>query len=497
MHGLIFNVNVELQRNPGGHRIATILRKNSWDIEVFDFAYHAGVESLKEFVRQRYSSKTRFFAFGTFFSQWHKQLDNFTLWLKNKYPDVPIIIGGQSVNLTPAKNIDYWVDSYAENAIFALLRDICNHSSGPAVRFDKSYKDRKAIQSIKDYPAFPLTSYATEYQKRDYLQEHEWLMTEFGRGCKFKCSFCNYPILGVKGDHTRTQDDFERELKTNYDNWGIKHYYVADETFNDSPQKIKKFAQVVDSKINFSPYFAAFNRLDLLAAHPETWDDFKTLGMYGHHFGVETFHRPAAKNIGKGMHPDKLKQSLLNFRHHMSGRPFRANTSFIIGLPKEPKESFMQTIDWLKKNWSNQRSEAFYLAIDQRTATTNISDISRDPNRYGIRQLSKAQFSKLYKEKIAGKNYPKSHFLIEEGYLWTHDQMNILEAFELDMQFKSLFDDQPSSMWCLDHVVFVEEQPIDQCARLTESGCFVDNEFSFKKNQFVEDYIAKKLNYRY
>ena len=497
MHGLIFNVNTDRQRNPGGHRIATILRQNSWDVEVLDFVYHIALDKLKEFVRQRYSSETEFFAFGTFFSQWNNELNLFTRWLKQQYPDIPIIIGGQSVNLTPAENIDYWVDSYAENSILALLSNICNRSSWPGVKYDKSYKHRNAIKSVRDYPAFPLDSYATKYEKRDYLNEHEWLTSEFGRGCKFTCAFCNFPVLGVKGDYTRTQKDFEEEIKRNYDDWGITHYYIADETFNDRLEKIRKFAEVVDSKIDFSPYFSGFIRGDLLVAHPETWQDLKTLGVYGQYYGVETFNHAAGKNIGKGMHPDKLKEGLLNFKQFMNNRPFRGTMSFIVGLPKESRESLMQTKEWLKENWSDQSFLPFYLSIDQRKGLTNLSDISQNPEKYGISEMDQELFLELYKQKQLQKDtgYAFSHlFPLEDSYLWTHDEMNIIDSIEISSDLIQLKDTLPMDIWTLDYLTFVEETSIDRCTRWYELFEQIIGEWETKKQAFINDYIEKKLS---
>jgi hypothetical protein len=500
MHGLIFNVNTDKQRNAGGHRIATILRQNSWDVEVLDFVYHIALDKLKEFVRQRYSSDTEFFAFGTFFSQWSNELNLFTKWLKQQYPHIPIIIGGQSVNLTPAENIDYWIDSYAENSILALLSNICNRSSGPSIKYDKSYTDRKVITSVRDYPAYPMESYAKKYEKRDYLNEHEWLATEFGRGCKFKCAFCNFPILGVKGDHTRTQKDFEEEIKRNYYEWGIKHYYTSDETFNDRPEKIRKFAEVVDSKIDFSPYFTAFNRADLLISHPESWQDLKTLGMYAHFFGIETFSHAAGKNIGKGMHPDRLKEGLLDFKKFMNDRPFRGTIALIIGLPKETHKSLDETKEWLRKNWHDHSFTSYYLNVDQRQQITNTSNIAINPEKYGISRMNSEEFREIAKQRGIENHEGalKELYPLEKNYLWQHNEMNIIDAIEKSSEFNKFKDTNkmPMEVWTLDYLTFVERTSIDRSTRWHENFNQIVGEWEAKKQDFIDAYIDKKLGYR-
>jgi len=500
MHGLIFNINfVPTNRNSGGHRIATILRKNSWDIEVFDFAFHVELDILKEFVRQRYSSETRFFGFSTFFSQWSKDLTDFTAWLKKEYPNIPTILGGQDVGTTSAKNIDYWIDSFGEHAIVALLRNLCNFSSEP-IKFDNRFTDKKIIKSVRDYPAYPLDSYAIEYEERDYIEKYEWLTVEFSRGCKFKCDFCNFPILGVKGDYTRTQQDFEEEIKRNYDKWGIQHYYIADETFNDRPEKIRKFADVVDSKIDFSPYFSGFMRGDLLISHPESWDDLKTLGVYGQYYGVETFNQAAGKNIGKGMHPDKLKEGLIKYKQFMNERPFRASLSFIVGLPKESVDSIEQTMSWLKKNWSDQAVSSYYLEMgfgeDNRLhEMTNVSSMRLNPEKYGISRMNKADFLTKVLEKKAKGNAPGIN--IEDAFLWKHNEMDIVDALEINDRFTKVVNNGRIDNWNLHYLTFLEEKLIEQCNKfsITKQEMHDNTEFKTKTERFVENYVNKKLGY--
>ena len=82
---------------------------------------------------------------------------------------------------------------------------------------------------------------------------------ETSRGCRFACSYCNFPILGVKGDYTRSQECFERNIKENYDEWGVTEYIITDDTFNDYIPKIQKYGDVVQS-LSFEPNFTGYVR---------------------------------------------------------------------------------------------------------------------------------------------------------------------------------------------------------------------------------------------
>jgi len=361
-------------------------------------------------------------------------MSDFTKWLKDTYPTIPTVLGGQSVSLTPAKNIDYWVDSFGEVAMLELAKALVGNTSA-GIKFDAAhFGQRKLIKAIHSYPAYPMESYANIPEARDFLQPYEWLTTEFSRGCIFSCAFCNFPILGVKGDYSRTKEDFEREMKHNYDNFGISNYYVADETFNDRVDKIQKFAEVVDDKLSFQPYFSAFMRADLLVSKPDSWDPLVRLGMGAHYYGIETFNHKSAKVVGKGMHPDKLKKGLLDIKDYFKSRIFyRGTISLIVGLPYETPATLKETEQWLDDNWQDQGLIAFPLDVDDVSESkenkyTNVSDFSKNLVKYGIREMQapKEEWGDLdfYYNWRDGNWY-------EDTFMWEHDSMNIIQARDI------------------------------------------------------------------
>ena len=122
---------------------------------------------------------------------------------------------------------------------------------------------------------------AVKYEERDYIQPQEVLTLELARGCKFKCKFCAYPILGVKGDYSRCGDSVREELLENYEKWGVTNYTVSDETINETPAKLAKLANAI-KQLPFQPHLAGFIRADLLINKPETWQDLWDMGLRSH-----------------------------------------------------------------------------------------------------------------------------------------------------------------------------------------------------------------------
>ena len=74
----------------------------------------------------------------------------------------------------------------------------------------------------------------------------EILLLEFARGCKFKCKFCSFRSRCQGWLLSHAFQSVYDEMLENYDKWGTEHYIVLDETFNDSSEKIEKFASVIE-----------------------------------------------------------------------------------------------------------------------------------------------------------------------------------------------------------------------------------------------------------
>lgn len=494
-HALIFGIRSRFERSTGSHRIATVLRKEGMDVEVIDFAYWMDLYQLQELVRSRTTSATLFFGFGTFFNTWTDTLSDFTKWLKETYPNIPTILGGTSVDFTPAENIDLWVDSFADNAIIEIARSLSGNSP-VKLSYDMNFLGKKKlIKSNISYPAYPLDSYRIQYEKRDFIQDWEWLTIEFSRGCKFKCDFCNFPILGVKGDYSRTQEDFELEMRENYDRWGTKNYYVADETFNDSPEKIKKFADVAE-KLKFRPFFSAFMRGDLVVSRRDTWEDLLRLNIGGQYYGCETFNHESAKIIKKGMDPNKLQSGLLEYKKYMSSHDFfRATISFIIGLPKETEESLAKTKTWLDENWSTEAIVVFPLTIEKKgddAGYTNMSEFSKNLMKYGIREIPDATIEKLKTDRRW--NWKEGNYAKNE-LVWEHDTMNIFQAKQIADRWQ---DDQINTfkldVWQLSEPFLEWQAPIPLKHVLHMDKKSFSQTHTRKVHNVVHRYYVKKLN---
>lgn len=450
MHHVIFFslTGKRWERNMWSHRVATFLRGHGWDAEVVDYTSFWKLEELQEFVRSRASDKTVMFCFGTaFLNPWSPYLNEFIAWLKKEYPSIPRVIGGQNAMVTAAENIDYWVDSYGENAILALCKHLIGTLGEPLKTDPKFFGIKKVIRGLQHYPSAPLDSYFIDYEDRDFMSPFECPQIEMARGCMFSCSYCNFPIIGQAKDVSVSAKEFEKQIKTGYDKWGIKNWRFVDETFNDRIEKIQKYADVVD-RLDFKPWFTGFARGDLVVSHKEHWDDYIRLGFLGHSMGIETFNKDAGKMIRKGMDPGKLKEGLIEFEAYTDAhapKRYRGQINLICGLPKETEESWYDTVNWLNTHWTRQSSSAWVLEISESGIDlTNESKFTKDLQAAGLRKIADNIDNPGYNVYRDDKGQVIFKSIIGGGVgttrldnilVWEHDNMNWYRAQELVKEF--------------------------------------------------------------
>lgn len=377
------------------HRVATFLRMNGWDAEVIDFAAFWKLEELQELVKSRTTDKTVMFCFGTaFLNPWSPYLNEFIAWLKQAYPDIPVVVGGNNALVTPAKNVDYWVDSYGENAVLALCRHLIGTLGAPLMTDPAFFGTKKVIRGLHHYPSAPLDSYLVDYEERDFLMPYECPQIETSRGCMFSCSYCNFPIIGQVKDVSISKEEFKRQMQTGYEKWGIKNWRIMDETINDRPEKIQKYAEAVD-ELGYRPWISGFARGDLVVKHKDYWDAYIRLGFLGHSMGIETFNKEAGKMVRKGMDPEKLQEGLLEFQAYTdihAPRRYRANIQMICGIPGESVESWNNSLEWLNTNWLRQSASAHILEVpDYDESLTNQSRFTKELVSNGLVKLEARQ----------------------------------------------------------------------------------------------------------
>jgi len=436
---LLFSVNAtgEFARPPGIHRIATTLRQQNWDAEVIDFGSAWTLDELKALALSRIDSNTKFIGFSYLMVQFNQVYEEFALWLKQEFPQVHLIYGSTMLPGFETEVFDYFVIGFGEFALLELLSYL--YSNGTKPRFEILLDSKKkVINADTNYPAHPLKQARIIYEPRDFIQPNEWLGIEFSRGCKFKCSFCNAAVLGVKGDYSRDSQDAYLELQDNFDRWGVRSYTITDDTFNDRTEKITKFADVVET-LNFKPWFTAFIRADLLAARSKDREELLRMGVNAHFYGIESFNSATMKAFKKGSDPNKIKQTLLEVKKLFTENGgYRGSIGLIVGGPHETVATQEDAVNWLNENWSDQNALLNVLILfEGKNAIKSL--LSESYEAYNYRKMTEEEikpYAHLY-DIVRNYNTTRSNHnkTIDFKILWDNSEYNIFTATILKHKF--------------------------------------------------------------
>jgi hypothetical protein len=272
------------------------------------------------------------------------EVEEFLKYPKTINPNLKIVLGGAKADFyMDLKNVDHVIFGIAETMTIELLDSISKR--GVRRIFGKNIDhDRKAHA-----PTWDFRESSTRYTELDFIQPMETLTLEVGRGCRFKCAFCNFPLIGQKNinDYLKYPSIIRDELLENYERWGTTKYFIVDDTFNDSTEKLEMLVKVMRD-LPFKIKFWCYTRIDLLAAHPEQIELLKELGVAETFFGLETFNDKSSKTIGKGMPSSRRKDTLYKAKEIWGDR-VTLEGGFMIGLPYETQASWRNTVDWLKQ----------------------------------------------------------------------------------------------------------------------------------------------------
>jgi hypothetical protein len=301
--------------------------------------------------------------------------------IKERNSNVKVVVGGTKAGQhAEDPNIDHVVIGLGDTMMLDLVRAV---STG------------KPMEKVLDYdntaqkdPNWDFKDSSTKYIPEDLVLPTEYLGIEFSRGCIFKCAFCSFPLIGQS--HTREYVKYKNiiynELLENYEKWGIKRYFIIDDTFNDSVEKLQMIKEVVDM-LPFKPSFWAYVRIDLIGSHPEMAQLMLDIGIEEVNYGLETLKEETGRLINKGN--PKMKKLGLKIAREVWGDRVRVTVNYILGLPKESSKDIKDAVDWYISE-GHKYIDRFYfntLTLSAKIVDkyASVSELERNKEKFGYK----------------------------------------------------------------------------------------------------------------
>jgi len=474
-------------RAPGAHRIATHLRKQGHDIEVFDFYLDWSFDELKQILDSRITEKTLFVGFSC--SLMFEGVDNFASirdYIREHHPHVAITVGGNKTLHKGFDGADYYLEGIGEASTDALVRYLTGQDK------ELVYQDvdgNKVLNGLTDYKLDSVAGINIAYTENDHIGKSECLSLETARGCIFKCAFCDFPGIGKKKiDYLRDKQEIVDELTENYERWGVTTYFIVEDTINDTEMKCEMLGEI-GNELPFDLTLMGYMRADLLVRRPHTVQQLWDAGFRGMHFGIETFHPEAGKIIGKGMPAQKLKDGLSEIKSNFPG--FHWTSTFIVGLPYESEADIDRSVEWLIDSkvidfWSFNP-----LMIPKTEPTIHHSYFTENYLMYGYQKMTQQEIND------ANDEYANTNFGLK---WWTHvipwknNHFNLISAAKKATDINNMSNQYRGidawHAWSLSGL----GEPLDKLLKMQYNHSFDGQLYERLTQEYINRYKLAKLS---
>jgi len=340
-------------KTAGPFRIATELRKNGYTVNCIDLTVFNKYTVLMDILRKIISKDTLWIGISSSFmsdmlglpfskinytynnidSKYETGILKYIDFIKDINPNIEFISGGSKLFQLEKYGFKVF-EGYVDKEILEFTQWCENKSN------EISYS--LVGSEFKDF----ITS-TIEFNDNDIIAKDETLPIEISRGCIFRCKFCSFPMNGkTKGEWIKKDNILLDEFNSNYEKFGTTNYIFADDTYNDSVDKVKRLYDNVFSKLNFKIDFTSYLRLDLMMRFPETVDYLKESGLKSAVFGIETLNARSAKAIGKGVDPNEQIQFAKELKQNQF-KEILIGTGLILGLPYDNIETLSEMEEFL------------------------------------------------------------------------------------------------------------------------------------------------------
>ncbi len=457
-------LEIGASRYTAPYRLATELRANGHSCQVLDFISSYDDKIIDKLLSKFVTKNTKLLAFTntfiyteftatkvmsgsnqkhfldeTIYGDLRAKIEYITYKARLINPNLKTVMGGSSAHIIDVNCIDYWVTGLGDSSLPALVKAL--KEERPIIRKNINNKTF-IINSNEDYPYDSFNESKIVWTKQEAVQPNEWLPIEISRGCRFRCSFCYFPLNGKKAeDYLKTAETLKSELVKNYEEHGITNYVFSDDLYNDSIEKVEMYHKVFTS-LPFKIKWVSYGRLDLIYAYPQMRELLLESGCVSLYLGIETFNKKAGSKVGKGLGKEKIIKTLKMLDETWKGK-INLGAGFIVGLPSESKESLEDTFHWLMSEENTLDFFIFYPLHIQEEETTDIyqAKMSSDPEKFGY------QFENKHSEQWKTQEMTfKEASKIASRYNFTASQKTSLGGFmtprlcNLGYQYSSFFN---------------------------------------------------------
>jgi anaerobic magnesium-protoporphyrin IX monomethyl ester cyclase len=186
------------------------------------------------------------------------------------------------------------------------------------------------------------------------------------RGCNQLCSFCSQQLFWDRKWRAKSPEKFVSELEHIHTTYGVNAAMIADETPTLERERWERILDLLIERSMDIELFMETRVKDIVRDRDILWR-YRKAGIVHIYVGVESTSEETLEKFAKDVSVEESKQAI----ELINREDIISETSFVLGMPYETKESIQTTLE-LAKHYSPDM--AFFLAI----APWPYADIYKD-----------------------------------------------------------------------------------------------------------------------
>ncbi len=277
--------------------------------------------------------------------------------LKQKSPNLKIILGGPHVTLLPEEtlasspDINIIVRGEGDATIIELLQAMENHRplgsvAGISYRSDGKIVHTADKESTIDIDTLPYTAlHLLPWQKYQPHPPHGMakpfsaLVTS--RGCPYRCAYCSKPVFGSRF-RAQSPDRVVAEIVYLQEKFGVREIAFYDDSFTLDKKRVHAIAEkIIAKKLKIA--WTCETRVNLV--DKELLAQMKQAGCYAVAYGIESASPKIIKTLQKDITLEQVETAVRTSREV----GLQVVGYFMLGSPGETPQTIQQTIDFAKK----------------------------------------------------------------------------------------------------------------------------------------------------
>lgn len=256
----------------------------------------------------------------------------FILKIKERLPNLRIILGGPEVSYNPNPMFDYPIEGIiigeGEFSFWeaVLNKNTLGYQTQANQKVDYLKTDLSLLESLE-------SPYFLDFDQKDMGKRY--LYVETSRGCPYGCAYCMASLdRNIRLFSASYMDQFFEQLK----NTDVKQVKFLDRTFNVEPKRALRLGYQCLSMPNFMHFHVELVG-DTLHEDLIYFFQNDALSRFRMEIGVQSFQEKTLKAVGRYCNLDKLSHVIQSF----SDKKAHQHTDLIAGLPYESLDLFKES----------------------------------------------------------------------------------------------------------------------------------------------------------